>query len=280
MGDGNSLVNLGDLGKPAKVLIERVSDAIGGIFKPYQIKRVAKAEAEAEKIKAVTQIEISEIQQRGLVRMIEVEAIKQQNIEQITARAVNEIAEDAKPQDMEKDWISNFFDNCELVSDTEMQSLWAKILAGEANKPGTYSKRTVNNVSSLDKNEANQFTTLCRFGWMIGPVTPLIYDVTGEIYTKNGLTFSVLNHLDAIGLVTLQDLSGYVRQQLPKKFHVHYYGEAIQVELPDEAKGIMSLGKVLLTKMGQELAPICGSTPVNGFVEYVKEHWKKQGYIV
>ncbi len=73
---GNSLINLGELAEPAKVLIERVSDAIGGIFKPYQIKRVAKAEAEAEKIKAVAQIEISDIQQRGLVRMIEVEAIK------------------------------------------------------------------------------------------------------------------------------------------------------------------------------------------------------------
>ena len=44
MGSNNSIVNLGDLSKPATVLIEKISDAIGGIFKPYQIKRIAKAE--------------------------------------------------------------------------------------------------------------------------------------------------------------------------------------------------------------------------------------------
>ncbi|HLL76618.1 MAG TPA: hypothetical protein VK421_15295 [Pyrinomonadaceae bacterium] len=50
MSDGNSIVNLGDLTKPATVLIEKISDAVGGVFRPYQIKRLAHAEAEAEKI--------------------------------------------------------------------------------------------------------------------------------------------------------------------------------------------------------------------------------------
>ena len=38
-----SLVNLGKLSKPANTLIKKVSDAVGGIFAPYQITRVAKA---------------------------------------------------------------------------------------------------------------------------------------------------------------------------------------------------------------------------------------------
>ena len=42
----NSLVNLGDLSKPADTLIKKVSKAVGGIFAPYQIKRIAKAEVE------------------------------------------------------------------------------------------------------------------------------------------------------------------------------------------------------------------------------------------
>ena len=40
-----SLVNLGDITKPADTLIKKVSKAVGGIFAPYQIKRIAKAEA-------------------------------------------------------------------------------------------------------------------------------------------------------------------------------------------------------------------------------------------
>ena len=44
-----SIIKAGDLSKPANTLIEKIADAVGGYFKPFQIKRVAKAEAEAEK---------------------------------------------------------------------------------------------------------------------------------------------------------------------------------------------------------------------------------------
>ena len=41
MGDENPVTLLGDLSKPATVLIEKVSDAVGGLFRPHQIVRVA-----------------------------------------------------------------------------------------------------------------------------------------------------------------------------------------------------------------------------------------------
>lgn len=81
MPDGNSIINFGDLSKPATVLIEKLSDAFGGYFKPYQMKRVAKAEAEAEIIKAQAQIEITDMQRRALGRFVVEEAKKQDNIE-------------------------------------------------------------------------------------------------------------------------------------------------------------------------------------------------------
>ena len=48
----NSLVNLGELSKPATVFIEKVSCLVGGIVKPYQMVRVAKAEAQVKRIRA------------------------------------------------------------------------------------------------------------------------------------------------------------------------------------------------------------------------------------
>jgi hypothetical protein len=86
-GDNNNIINLGDLSKPATVLIEKISDATGGIFKPWQIKRVAKAEAEADEIKAVSKLEITHLQHRALQRFIYEEAKKQKNIEDITRKA-------------------------------------------------------------------------------------------------------------------------------------------------------------------------------------------------
>jgi hypothetical protein len=50
---GGGLVSLEGLTKPATVLIEKISDAIGTLYRPRQIVREARAEAEAEKIKAL-----------------------------------------------------------------------------------------------------------------------------------------------------------------------------------------------------------------------------------
>jgi hypothetical protein len=155
--NNNSLINFGDISKPATVLIEKISEAVGGYFRPYQIKRVAKAEADADIIKAEAQIEITDLQRRALNRFVAEESKKQENIETITAKAIPQLTDSSAPQNMEDDWISNFFDKCRIVSDEEMQSLWAKVLAGEANSPGSYSKRTVNFLSSLDKSDAQLF---------------------------------------------------------------------------------------------------------------------------
>jgi hypothetical protein len=129
MSDPTALISLGDLTKPATVLIEKIAEAVGGGFRPYQIKRVARAEAEADKIKALAGVEISEIQQRALVRMIGEEGKKQKNIEDITAEALPKLNDTAKPEEIENDWLANFFEKCKLISDKEMQSLWASLLA-------------------------------------------------------------------------------------------------------------------------------------------------------
>jgi hypothetical protein len=72
--EGNSVINLGDLSRPATVLIEKVSAAVGAIYEPYHVKRMARAEAEAEKIKAIAKIELTEIQQRAVERFVHQEA--------------------------------------------------------------------------------------------------------------------------------------------------------------------------------------------------------------
>lgn len=270
----NSLINLGDVSKPADTLIKKVSKAVGGIFEPYQIKRIAKAEAEAAVIKAQAEIQITELHRRAMHRFIEEEAQKQKNIEDITNQAIPLLAENTDAEKMDDDWVTNFFDKSRIVSDKEMQGLWAHVLAGEANAPGTYSKRTVNYLGDLDKVDADLFTKLCGFGWQIGSVVPLIFDVQAKIYEEHGITFNALSHLESIGLIQFNHLSGFRRLKLPKKFYVLYYGQPLQLEMSKDEGNELELGHVLLTKVGQELAPICGSEPIDGFIEFVKEKWK------
>ena len=140
----NPLANVGDLAKPFDTLVKKIADGVGTLYEPRRIRNVAEAEAEASKIKAESEIEIKDLHRRTEQRRIEEETKHQKNMEDITAKAAPHLNEDANPDAMDDDWIANLFDKCRIVSDDEMQSLWARVLAGEANTPGTYSKRTVN----------------------------------------------------------------------------------------------------------------------------------------
>jgi len=279
MTDGNSLINLGEISKPATVLIEKVSDALGGYFKPYQIKRVAKAEAEAAIIKAKNQIEITSLEQRAVQRFVSEEAKKQENIEAITSKALPGLNEDSDPEDIEDDWIVNFFDKCRLISNEDMQNLWSKVLSGEANSPGRYSKRTVNFLSSLDKSDAELFKNLCGFAWQIGDIVPIVLNTDNDIYQKKGVNFSSLKHLDEIGLITFNNLTGFKKIGFTKKARVLYYGTFIDLEFPKDKENELPVGKVMFSKIGQELAAICGSKPVEDFIEYILEEWVEKNII-
>jgi hypothetical protein len=269
-----SVVNLGPLSKPADTLINKVSSAVGGLFEPWQIERVAKAKAKADLIKAQSEIQITDLHRRAMHRFVEEEAQRQENMERITEKALPQLEDKSDPSQMEDDWVTNFFDKSRIISDNEMQDIWAKVLAGEANAPGTYSKRTVNFLGDLDKSDAELFQNLCSFGWIVGAFTPLIFESENEVYKKKGIDFNSLTHLDSIGLIQFQSLSGFKRTGLPKNFPVFYCGKPLLLEMPEEEKNDISIGKVLLTKLGQELVSVCVAPGVDGFVDYVKEQWK------
>ena len=281
MTEGFSLIKVdAKISEPATVLIQKIADAVGGYFKPYQIRRVAKAEAEAEIIKEQAQIKITSLQRRALARFVSEEAKKQDNIESITEKAIPQLNDSSNPQNMEDDWITNFFDKCRIVSDEEMQLLWAKVLAGEANSPGTYSKRTVNSLGSLDKRDAQLFTNLCSFVVIIEEATPLIYDAQASIYNDRQINFETLTHLDDIGLISFAPVAGYIRTELPQHVDIYYYGTALKVECKNPKNNEIKIGNVLFTNVGKQLMRICSSKPIDGFLDYVIGRLSQQGLVL
>ena len=277
--------NVGDLVKPIDTLIHKISDATGVLYEPRRIRRKAKAESEAaiisakaeaaaDIIRTESEIEITDLHQRAVQRRVKEDMRDQRNMEDIIAQAVPDVNEEAKPDSMENDWIANFFDKCRLVSDSDMQSLWARVLAGEANAPSTYSKRTVNLLSDLDKSDAELFTKLCGFGWQIDDFIPLVFNEKAEIYNRHGINLDTLSHLESIGLIQFQVL-GFMWSNFSQRFFADYYDKRLSLDLPKDTGNKLKIGKTRLTKIGQELAPICGSKPVDGFYEYVKNQWKQ-----
>ncbi len=283
-------VNLGDLAKPATVLIEKLSDAIGGLCKPGQIIRLAKAEAEAARIQAGSEIEITEMHRRAMYRLLGEEARKQANIENITRKALPWLDEQAAPERMDDDWITHFFDKCRIVSNEDMQRLWAKVLAGEANAPGSFSRKTVNLIADLNASDGKLFTQLCCFCWVIGrgPV-PLIFGFgdhhqpgfskeDGAIYHRHGIHFDTVRHLEALGLVQV-GAGNYSISFAGKSLDVFYFGKKLSIDFHPVLEGVLPTGHVLLTRAGEELAPHCGSWPIDGFFELVRDKWPQTAIV-
>lgn len=59
------------------------------------------------------------------------------------------------------DWFVIFYEAVGNISDEQMQSIWAKILAGEMNKPNSYSLRTIEVLKNISQQEANLFEKIC-----------------------------------------------------------------------------------------------------------------------
>ena len=279
----SELSGFGDFAKPATLLVEKISNAIGRHYDPRQTVRMAEAQAKASRILSVsqanTEIEIAELRRRAEFRAANEEMTRQRNIERITGKAAYRLTSDASPGDMEDDWITNFFDKSRNVSDEDMQNLWAGILAGEANNPGSFSRKTVNLVSDLDKGDAELFASLCRFVWFSGRAYPLVFDWQHELYNQCGITFDSAGHLESLGLVqvVLPGVQIRLSTHTRANHYISYRGKVVDLTSPPGHD--FALGFVKLTQAGQELVRIVNAPPVEGFFEYVYDRWASQSLV-
>ena len=167
--------------------MDKIQSALGLPKDPQRIKDVATAKAEARLTKAKAKggealinedykqkkkvkklenrTEIKEVIKSTKNRVIATEVRNQENLESIARRSIPLLNKNAIPEEMDDDWIVNMLDKSKLFSDELMQELFARILAGEANSPGSFSKKSVNLLAEIEKKDAICFRSLCRFNW-------------------------------------------------------------------------------------------------------------------
>lgn len=197
-------------------------------------------------------------------------------MENITGLALPLLNEDARPDSMEDDWIVNFLAKGRIVSNEEMQTLWARILAGEANAPGSYSKRTVNILSDFDKSDAELFGVLCGFVWRFSEdPQPLVFNYRDSIYRDHGLKYHDLQHLESVGLISFNDRSYAFHFFEGENPVISYYGRSLTLDASHIGTDF-SVGHVLLTRFGAELVGICGGEEVQGFYKYALDQLPNQ----
>lgn len=90
---------------------------------------------------------------------------EQRNIESIIEGAKQELQDTPEVPDVPVDqrWAMRFFECAAEISDEETQELWAKVLAGETKKKGSFSLRTIEVIKNLSKEEAELFTWATQY---------------------------------------------------------------------------------------------------------------------
>lgn len=267
-------VDVTGFSKPATKLIEKVSDAVGGLLKPWQTKRVAKAEAQASMIAAEARVQISEIERRGIERLVREEGKNQENIEKITLLAAERVASSADADNLDEDWIRYFFEFARLISDEKIQEIWANILANQSEKDSDFSKSTLYTLSKLSKTDIELIQTIRNFCWNFERTDKFQWNI--PIFThavmKNLSVFDIgfpkLQHLDYLGIIRILPPGSYVSisKESDDIEYVHY-GERTFTPVSDQ-DGV-DIGRINFTLAGYELSKLCRFTKDETYFQYV-----------
>lgn len=277
------LINLEKLSEPLTKLVEVVSAGIGALYEPVGVVRRAKADAKAAVILAESRGHVASIEQRVAARLQHREAMRQENLERVTAIAASELPSEVSREPVDLDWTTQFMDHAQDVNDDEMQVLWGRILAGEVASPGSYSKRTIGCLRTLDKWEAQAFTAFCSCAVQNENGWRFVFhgDPYDEFLRTEFDDAGMESHFAAIGLL-MSDTGMPNPSDLNGK-QVRYFGTTYRVHgppKPEAKRGIpaLELGPSVrnFSLTGQELAKIAGAQPIARFMENLSASFEKE----
>jgi len=90
----------------------------------------------------------------------------------------------------------------------------------------------------VHKTDALHFTSLCGFVRTIGDPprnrSPIVLDHSGaRIYGNHGIDFQVLSHLESLGLIRSEGLSGFILDDQAQWTKASYFGSPVSLVLPN-----------------------------------------------
>jgi len=146
-------------------LINMIRDSVGALWAPKHVRRMAEAEADAKTIAAKADSQVEMYKQAGQ-QLREVQEVRHlANFLDIVDEAIPLLPEGGRPDQVDRDWMNEFFDHGKNVSNEELRHLLARLLAGEVGSPGAFSRRTLATVRTLSAGEVQLFQKALACFW-------------------------------------------------------------------------------------------------------------------
>jgi len=281
----NPIVDLTPLSKPVTKLVEVVAQGIGALYKPVGTVLQAKADAKARLILTEADIEVSELWRRAAQRLLYTEIERQKNLEAIIDKARAALPERVREDPVPKDWITHFFTAAQDVNDEDMQLIWGRILAGEVAEPGNTSRRTLEFLKTLSKQEAEMFVALLsvsfaeKQGWRF----VVENSVTSRTLVEAFGGVDVERHMLDIGILGAEPTLVPASQTSAWRFSygtlsLKFVGPPPPPRTPK--LGLQTLEHKLFIRLfsaiGQELSRVARQEVREGFVAHLSDSIQKQ----
>ena len=238
------------------------------------IERNAEAEAYAavRKVEAENATTLIRLQGEEQVAnyMLAREKRKMNNVQNVVEQAQQHFVEgeQVSREPVNQDWVNRFFTIVEDVSDSEMQKLWARILAGEVKKPKSYSLRTLEVLRNMTKEEADLFVKATSY--MIDNDS-IINEINCSLSVEELLTLNdigLVNNESLTVTYTLNKQSSLSHIKIDKLFGVGIYN-------PDVPIIRLELSVRSLTIVGKELVKLIDYTTSDVVYRCIVEKCKK-----
>lgn len=253
-------------------LLSAVGSAAGAIFTVIFLRKNTAA-AEFEKIKAGKLGEVAdELLDSG--KMSYTEYYKAKNFLKIAEMADDEYSkmphgERTSPYDF--DWFIRFYEAAGSISNEQMQSIWAKILAGEINKPDTYSLRTIDLLRTISQKEANLFKRICSH--CVCKSSELFLPRYDKYLEACQITLSEVLYLSELGLIN-SDSELVYRIPIDSSICLLFENNALVITASskDGQNKYIAIPEFKFTTVGNELASLLDiCLPDEEFILFAKE---------
>jgi hypothetical protein len=151
-------------------------------------------------------------------------------------------------QEADADWINLFARHAEAATSERMRALFAKVLAGEIRKPGSFSPTTMRMVSELDPQTARDFQVLANHA--IGHV------VLRDKKWQEGPLLLLGLRMEAAGLAVA--VGGLMERSvvMPEQGAATFVNQTFGLAIEGTAGTVCKFPVFDLTRVGEELASI------------------------